>query len=70
MGIISNSNMHGFASNSAKITSGGIRSVVQLVILRHIEKVIDLGIPVQDFFDLIIGTRYVFMFRLSPGSEF
>jgi hypothetical protein len=38
--------------------SGGVRSVIQLRILWHIEKEIGLGLPIQEFFDLIIGTRY------------
>lgn len=39
--------------------SGGVRGIVQLTMLDALEKKIDLGIPVQDFFDLIVGTRYV-----------
>jgi hypothetical protein len=39
--------------------SGGVRAVIQLVILAMIEKRIGLGIPIQEFFDLIVGTRYV-----------
>ncbi|KAF8248857.1 FabD/lysophospholipase-like protein [Wilcoxina mikolae CBS 423.85] len=38
------------------LDGGGIRSIVQLVILKELERVIDLNIPIQDFFDLIIGT--------------
>jgi hypothetical protein len=37
--------------------SGGIRSVVQLTVLELLEECVGLGIPIQDFFDLIIGTR-------------
>lgn len=40
-------------------TSGGIRSIVQLTILKELEGLIGLDIPIQEFFDLIIGTRYV-----------
>jgi hypothetical protein len=38
--------------------SGGIRSIVQLATLKELERVIKLDMPIQDFFDLIIGTRY------------
>lgn len=38
--------------------SGGIRSVIQLEILKSLELAIGLDIPIQDFFDLIIGTRF------------
>jgi patatin-like phospholipase/acyl hydrolase len=36
---------------------GGIRAVIQLEILALIEQRIGLGIPIQEFFDLIVGTR-------------
>ena len=52
--------------------SGGVRAVVQLVILAMIEKRIGLGIPIQEFFDLIVGTRYVstllILTLISPGT--
>ncbi len=38
------------------LSSGGIRGIVELAILSRIEKVIGLGIPIQDLFDLVIGT--------------
>lgn len=41
------------------ISSGGIRSIIQLEILKSLEHVIGLDIPIQNFFDLIIGTRYI-----------
>lgn len=37
---------------------GGVRGIVELEILRAIEKELGGGISVQDFFDLIVGTRY------------
>lgn len=37
--------------------SGGVRALIQLVILRLIEKRMGLGIPIQEFFDLMVGTR-------------
>jgi hypothetical protein len=39
--------------------SGGVRGIVQLTILEILEERIDLGMPIQQFFDLIVGTRYV-----------
>lgn len=41
------------------ISSGGIRSIIQLEILKFLEHIIGLEIPIQNFFDLIIGTRYI-----------
>lgn len=37
--------------------SGGIRSIIQLTILGELERLIGLDLPIQDFFDLIVGTR-------------
>jgi patatin-like phospholipase/acyl hydrolase len=36
---------------------GGIRGIVELEILRLIESVWGGGLRIQDFFDLIVGTR-------------
>jgi hypothetical protein len=36
---------------------GGIRGIVILQVLERIEKEFDHRIPIQDFFDLIVGTR-------------
>lgn len=41
------------------ISSGGVRSIIQLEILKSLEDVIGLEVPIQNFFDLIIGTRYI-----------
>ena len=38
---------------------GGIRGIVELEILAEIESVLGGNIPIQEFFDLIVGTRYV-----------
>lgn len=46
------------------LLSGGIRGIVQLTMLDALEKRIGLGIPIQDFFDLIVGTRYVARTRI------
>lgn len=37
--------------------SGGVRSIMQLEILRRIEREIGLDIPIDKYFDLIVGTR-------------
>ena len=37
--------------------SGGVRALIQLVVLAMIEKRVGLAIPIQEFFDLIVGTR-------------
>ena len=39
-------------------SSGGIRGIVELEILRQIEQALS-GIPIRCFFDLIVGTRYI-----------
>jgi len=36
---------------------GGIRGIVELEILRAIERFMGDKIPIQSFFDLIVGTR-------------
>lgn len=41
------------------IRRGGIRAIVQLEILRAIEEALGRHIPIQNFFDLIVGTRFV-----------
>ena len=41
-------------------SSGGIRGIVELTVLEKIEEALDMKVPIQAFFDLIIGTRYVF----------
>jgi hypothetical protein len=35
---------------------GGVRGIIQLEILREIVKKVDYNIPVQELFDLVIGT--------------
>ena len=40
--------------------SGGVRALIQLVVLGIIEKRVGLAIPIEEFFDLIVGTRWVF----------
>jgi hypothetical protein len=42
-----------------KFHRGGVRGIVILQVLRNIEKELGGGIKVQEFFDLIVGTRSV-----------
>jgi patatin-like phospholipase/acyl hydrolase len=39
--------------------SGGVRGIVILEVLRHIQHELGGRIKVQEFFDLIVGTRSV-----------
>jgi len=48
---------HGSSADAILADSGGIRAIVQLSILAQLEQCIDLGVPIRQFFDLIIGTR-------------
>jgi len=38
---------------------GGVRCIMQLRLLLELERKIGLGLQIQAFFDLVIGTRYV-----------
>jgi patatin-like phospholipase/acyl hydrolase len=40
-----------------KTYRGGIRGIIELEVLFEIERGIGGKIPIQDFFDLIVGTR-------------
>jgi patatin-like phospholipase/acyl hydrolase len=44
------------------MSRGGIRGIVILEVLRQIELELGKRIPIQDFFDLIVGTRLVVFF--------
>lgn len=39
------------------LDGGGVRALVQLVALQVLETRIGFGIPIQEFFDLMVGTR-------------
>lgn len=39
--------------------SGGMRGIVELEVLKAIQNSIGVNIPLQTFFDLIVGTRFV-----------
>lgn len=49
----------GLSVPSNNIYRGGIRGIVELEILRLIERAMGGRMPIQSFFDLIVGTRYV-----------
>ena len=38
---------------------GGMRGIVILEVLRHVQEELGGRIPIQDFFDLVVGTRLV-----------
>lgn len=43
------------------MTRGGVRGIVELVILQEIERALGGHVPIHNFFDLIVGTRFVFL---------
>ena len=43
---------------------GGMRGIVELEVLRAIERELPVSIPVRSFFDLIVGTRFVQLISL------
>jgi len=51
-----------FAIPLAELTrsciSGGVRGIAELEILRLLHRALGGKIPLQEFFDLIVGTRY------------
>ena len=42
-----------------KYYRGGVRGIIELEILKQIENTLGGGLKIKDFFDLIVGTRYV-----------
>jgi hypothetical protein len=40
-----------------QVQSGGIRGIVELEVLRAVEQALGGKIPIQAFFDLMVGTR-------------
>jgi patatin-like phospholipase/acyl hydrolase len=38
--------------------SGGVRGIIELEVLKAIETELGGKLPIQAFFDLIVGTRY------------
>lgn len=39
------------------VLRGGVRGIVELEVLRAIERALGGELPIQGFFDLIVGTR-------------
>lgn len=46
-----------------------MRGIVELEVLRAIERQLPAGIPIRSFFDLIVGTRYVTLVFCIPGQQ-
>lgn len=46
-------------SHETNQNRGGIRGIVELEVLKAIERQLPPHIPVGSFFDLIVGTRFV-----------
>lgn len=55
-----NTDFSSFRFANMSKTSGGIRGIVELEILRLIELHLG-GIPIRNFFDLVVGTRYILL---------
>ncbi|KAF2461117.1 hypothetical protein BDY21DRAFT_297819 [Lineolata rhizophorae] len=51
------------------LDGGGVRGVVELEILREIERQLGDKIPIQDFFDLIVGTSTGGIIAMGLGVE-
>ncbi|KAI1332169.1 hypothetical protein F5Y16DRAFT_215601 [Xylariaceae sp. FL0255] len=51
------------------LDGGGIRSITQLHTLREIEKILGPNLPIQLFFDLIVGTDFGGIIALGLGAK-
>lgn len=51
------------------LDGGGIRAIVELTILQQIERALGVGLPIQAFFDLIVGTSTGGMIALGLGAQ-
>ncbi|KAH7147389.1 hypothetical protein DER46DRAFT_670987 [Fusarium sp. MPI-SDFR-AT-0072] len=49
------------------LDGGGLRGIVSLLVLRHIEKYLSPELPIQSFFDLIVGTSTGGIISLGLG---
>jgi patatin-like phospholipase/acyl hydrolase len=52
-------NHAGYSDKMLMRDSGGIRGIVELKVLAEIQKHLG-GLPINNFFDLVVGTRYAF----------
>ncbi|KAH6855719.1 acyl transferase/acyl hydrolase/lysophospholipase [Chaetomium sp. MPI-CAGE-AT-0009] len=51
------------------IDGGGVRGIIELVILERLETLIGLGLPLNHFFDLIVGTSSGGIIALGLGQQ-
>ncbi|KAF9892309.1 hypothetical protein FE257_002086 [Aspergillus nanangensis] len=51
------------------LDGGGIRGIVELMLLQQIEKTLGYGLYIQDFFDLIVGTSTGGIIALGLGAS-
>jgi predicted acylesterase/phospholipase RssA/energy-coupling factor transporter ATP-binding protein EcfA2 len=51
------------------LDGGGIRGIVELTVLEHIEQVLGMGLAIQSFFDLIVGTSTGGLIALGLGAR-
>ncbi|KAK8002141.1 hypothetical protein PG991_014363 [Apiospora marii] len=51
------------------LDGGGIRGVVQLQILREVERILGPDLPIQVFFDLIVGTNFGGLIAIGLGVK-
>lgn len=51
------------------LDGGGIRGIIQLKMLEALERKINLGVPIQDFFDLVVGTSSGGIIALALASN-
>lgn len=60
---------HGAGVRIMSLDGGGIRGIIELTILHQIEKAIGTGLPIQAFFDLIVGTSTGGIIALCLGAH-
>jgi predicted acylesterase/phospholipase RssA len=51
------------------LDGGGIRGIVELTILQHVETQLGAGLPIQAFFDLMVGTSAGGIIALGLGAN-
>ncbi|KAI0392820.1 hypothetical protein F5Y17DRAFT_337492 [Xylariaceae sp. FL0594] len=51
------------------LDGGGIRGIVQLLVLRELEKILGPDLPIQLFFDLIVGTDFGGVIAIALGVK-
>lgn len=73
MGLFSNILNFPAGGRSQVSHRGGVRGIVELVMLAEIEKAVGFGIRIQDLFDLVIGTstgEFLLMIILRPLGNY